>query len=59
MTMTKDKKTPVVSAEVKVQENGTPRVEVWAGISRRHALLEARAHYRGVARCDFANGEPY
>lgn len=48
-----------VSAEVRIKQNGAERVEVWTGISKRHALLEAREHYRGVARCDFADGEPY
>lgn len=61
MTTTKNKPTRVVSAEVRVKqdEDGAERVEVWTGISRRHALLKARAHYREVARADFANGEPY
>lgn len=49
-----------VEAEVRVtHDDGTQVVEVWRGISRRHALLKARAHYREVARADFANGEPY
>jgi hypothetical protein len=49
-----------VEAEVRVtHKDGSQVVEVWTGISKRHALLEARDHYRGVARCDFADGEPY
>ena len=47
-------------AEVRIDfdRNGTPRIETWVGISRRHALWEARGYYRGQARVDFANGEP-
>ena len=50
-----------VEAEVRVtyDDNRPETVEVWQGISRRHALMRARRHYRDVARADFANGEPY
>lgn len=48
-------------AEVRVEPKagGEPWAEKWRGISRRHALGEARAHYRGKALVYFANGEPY
>ena len=59
MTTVVDKSIPKVSAEVRVKQSGADRVELWAGISKRHALLEARKYYQGVARCDFADGEPY
>ena len=51
-----------VSAEVRVKPHdaeGVGRVETWTGISKRHALVKAREHYRDVARCDFADGEPW
>ncbi len=61
MTKVKDKHDWKVSAEIRIKEDedGAERVEVWTGISRRHALLKARNQYRDVARADFANGEPY
>lgn len=59
MTTVREKRTLEVSAEVRIKQGGAERVEVWTGISKRHALLKARGHYRGVARCDFADGEPY
>lgn len=48
-------------AEVRVEPKagGEPWAEKWRGISRRHALGEARAHYRDKALVYFANGEPY
>lgn len=55
-----EKDTYTVETEVRVTYNdGTQAVEVWRGISARHAVAEAREHYRGVARADFASGEPW
>lgn len=49
-----------VEAEVRVTyKDGAQVLEVWRSISKRHALLEARNHYRGVARCDFVDAEPW
>lgn len=61
--MTKPKAKPetyTAEAEVRVTfKDGTQALEVWSGISKRHAVGRARNHYREVARCDFANGEPW
>lgn len=48
-------------AEVRVEpkNGGEPWTETWRGISRRHALGEARAHYRDEALVYFADGMPW
>jgi hypothetical protein len=42
-------------------KDGTTRIEVWEGGSRRWAVMRARDYYRDdteVRRADFASGEP-
>ena len=53
-------KSYAVEAEVRITyKDGTQVVGTWRGISKRHAVGLARAKYRGVARADFASGEPW
>ncbi len=49
----------VAEVGVEPKNGGEPWIEKWRGISRRHALGEARAHYRGKALVYFADGQPW
>ncbi len=59
--MTKsDEKHYTAEAEVRITfRDGTQVIEVWTGISRRHAVGRAREKYRDIARADFADGMPW
>ncbi|CAA9564517.1 MAG: hypothetical protein AVDCRST_MAG86-925 [uncultured Truepera sp.] len=39
-------------------KDGAQVLKIWRSITKRHAFLKAREHYRNVARADFADGEP-
>lgn len=47
-----------VEIHITPHEGDERRVEVWQGMSRRHAVWRAREHYRGTARADLADEEP-